>query len=52
MCSTFFWYNKIERNDFRMGRPKGSKTIKRYWTKEEKLKAVKRVLDNHEAAEA
>lgn len=34
-----------------MGRPKGTKAIKRYWTKEEKLKAVKRVLDNHETAE-
>ena len=34
-----------------MGRPKGSYSPKRYWGKEEKLKAVKRVLDNHETAE-
>ena len=34
-----------------MGRPKGSYSPKRYWSKEEKLKAVKRVLDNHETAE-
>ena len=34
-----------------MGRPKGSYSPKRYWDKEEKLKAVKRVLDNHETAE-
>ena len=34
-----------------MGRPKGSYSPKRYWDKEEKLKAVKRVLDDHETAE-
>lgn len=34
-----------------MGRPKGTSVPKRYWSKEEKLKAVKRVLDNHETAE-
>ena len=34
-----------------MGRPKGTCVPKRYWSKEEKLKAVKRVLDNHETAE-
>lgn len=34
-----------------MGRPKGTKSLKRYWTKEEKLKAVKRVINNHETAE-
>ena len=34
-----------------MGRPKGSYRPKRYWDKEEKLKAVKRVLDDHETAE-
>ena len=32
-----------------MGRPKGG--INRYWSKEEKLKAVKRVLNNHETAD-
>ena len=34
-----------------MGRPKGSYSPKRYWDKEEKLKAVKRVLNDHETAE-
>ncbi|MDD2519274.1 MAG: transposase [Bacilli bacterium] len=34
-----------------MGRPKGTKSPRRYWTKEEKLKAVKKVVDNHETAE-
>lgn len=34
-----------------MGRPKGISTPRRNWSKEEKLKAVKRVLDNHETAE-
>ena len=34
-----------------MGRPKGISTPKRNWSKEEKLKAVKKVLDNHETAE-
>ena len=34
-----------------MGRPKGISTPRRNWSKEEKLKAVKRVLDNHEIAE-
>lgn len=34
-----------------MGRPKGISTPKRIWSKEEKLKAVKRVLINHETAE-
>ncbi len=34
-----------------MGRPKGISTPRRIWSKEEKLKAVKRVLDNHETAE-
>ena len=34
-----------------MGRPKGISTLKRYWSKEEKLKAVKRVLENHETGE-
>ena len=32
-----------------MGRPKGG--TNRYWSKEEKLKAVKRVLCHHETAE-
>jgi len=32
-----------------IGRPKGG--TNRYWSKQEKLKAVKRVLDNHETAE-
>ena len=32
-----------------MGRPKGG--TNRYWPKQEKLRAVKRVLDNHETAE-
>lgn len=32
-----------------MGRPKGG--TNRYWSKQEKLQAVKRVLDNHETAE-
>lgn len=34
-----------------MGRPKGISTPKRNWSKNDKLKAVKRVLDNHETAE-
>ena len=34
-----------------MGRPKGISTSKRYWSKEEKLKAVKRFLENHETGE-
>lgn len=34
-----------------MGRPKGISTPRRNWSKEQKLKAVKRVLDNHETAE-
>ena len=34
-----------------MGRPKGISTQKRNWSKEEKLKAVNRVLINHETAE-
>ena len=34
-----------------MGRPKGIFTPKRNWSKEEKLKAVNRVLINHEIAE-
>lgn len=34
-----------------MGRPKGISTPKRNWSKEEKLKAVNRVLTNHETAE-
>lgn len=34
-----------------MGRPKGISTPKRNWSKEEKLKAVNRVLINHETAE-
>ena len=34
-----------------MGRPKGISTPKRNWSKDYKLKAVKRVLDNHETAE-
>ncbi len=35
-----------------MGRPKGILGgTNRYWTKEEKLKAVKRVVDNHETGE-
>lgn len=34
-----------------MGRPKGISIPKRNWSKEEKLKAVNRVLINHETAE-
>ena len=34
-----------------MGRPKGISVPKRNWSKEEKLKAVNRVLINHETAE-
>ena len=34
-----------------MGRPKGISTPRRNWSKNDKLKAVKRVLDNHETAE-
>ena len=35
-----------------MGRPKGTiGSTNRYWSKEEKLKAVKRVIDNHETQE-
>ena len=34
-----------------MGRPKGISTPRRTWNKDEKLKAVKRVLENHETAE-
>lgn len=34
-----------------MGRPKGISAPKRNWSKEEKLKAVNRVLINHETAE-
>lgn len=34
-----------------MGRPKGISTPRRSWSKEEKLKAVNRVLINHETAE-
>lgn len=34
-----------------MGRPKGISTSRRNWSKEEKIKAVKRVLENHETAE-
>lgn len=34
-----------------MGRPKGISAPKRNWSKEEKLKAVNRVLTNHETAE-
>ena len=34
-----------------MGRSKGISTPKRNWSKEEKLKAVNRVLINHETAE-
>ena len=35
-----------------MGRPKGISTSRRNWSKEEKLKAVKRVLENHETGES
>lgn len=35
-----------------MGRPKGISTPRRNWSKEEKLKAVKRVLENCETGEA
>ncbi len=34
-----------------MGRPKGISTPRRNWSKEEKLKAVNRVLINHETVE-
>lgn len=34
-----------------MGRPKGISAPRRSWSKEEKLKAVNRVLINHETAE-
>jgi len=34
-----------------MGRPKGISTPRRNWSKEEKIKAVARVLINHETAE-
>lgn len=34
-----------------MGRPKGTKSPKRYWSESDKLKAVKRVINNHETAE-
>lgn len=34
-----------------MGRPKGTKSPKRYWSEADKLKAVKRVINNHETAE-
>ena len=34
-----------------MGRPKGISTSRKNWSKEEKTKAVKRVLENHETAE-
>ncbi len=34
-----------------MGRPKGISAPRRNWSKEEKLKAVNRVLINHETAE-
>ena len=34
-----------------MGRPKGISTPRRNWSKEEKIKAVNRVLINHETAE-
>ncbi len=34
-----------------MGRPKGISTTRRNWSKKEKLKAVNRVLINHETAE-
>ena len=34
-----------------MGRPKGISSPRRNWRKEEKLKAVNRVLINHETAE-
>lgn len=32
-----------------MGRPKGSKSFNRYWSKEEKLRIVKLVLDNQKS---
>jgi len=35
-----------------MGRPIGKKSVYRNWKKEEKLKAVKRVLENNESQEA
>lgn len=35
-----------------MVRPKGTSKPKRYWSKEEKLKAVKRVLEKHESGES
>ena len=35
----------------KMGRPKGIKSSRRYWSEDEKLKAVKRVIDNYETAE-
>ncbi|MDD4706366.1 MAG: transposase, partial [Bacilli bacterium] len=34
-----------------MGRPKDISTSRKNWSKEEKTKAVKRVLENHETAE-
>ena len=34
-----------------MRRPKGISASRRYWSKEEKIKAVKRVLENHETGE-
>lgn len=50
MIYFYFCYNVNKEDDY-MGRPKGISAPKRNWSKEEKLKAVNRVLINHETAE-
>ena len=43
MCLLFLWYNLIKGDENMQGRPKGGKN--KYYSKEEKLKYVKQILD-------
>ena len=43
MCLLFLWYNLIKGDENMQGRPKGGKN--KYYSKEEKLKYVKQMLD-------
>ena len=44
-CLLFLLYNKVRKEVLKMGRPRGGKNRK--WTVEEKLRIVKRYLDDH-----
>ena len=43
MCLLFLWYNLIKGDENVQGRPKGGKN--KYYSKEEKLKYIKQMLD-------